>query len=73
MASEKNAVQKNFSIGRAILFLKEARGELRKVIWPNRKDTFTYTIVVCIAVVISTFFIWGVDIIFAKLIDLITK
>ena len=33
-------------------FLKEVKVEMRKVTWPNRKDLFSYTVVVLITVFI---------------------
>lgn len=73
MASEQRAAQGSKERFNLFVFLKEARSELRKVIWPNRKDTISYTLVVCVAVVLSTLFIWGVDIVFAKGLGLLLK
>ena len=44
-----------------LTFLKEVRGELARVSWPNRKEVFTYTVVVIVSVVIFMVFIAGVD------------
>ncbi len=42
-------------------FLKEVRGELRKVAWPTRSETINYSIIVLVAVVVMTAFIALVD------------
>jgi preprotein translocase subunit SecE len=46
-------------------FVKEVRGELRKVAWPTRQETIHYTIIVLITVVILTSLIAGLDWIFS--------
>jgi len=42
-------------------FLKEVRGELRKVAWPTRSEVVNYSIIVLVAVVLVTAFIAVVD------------
>lgn len=42
-------------------FLKEVRGELRKVAWPTRSEVVNYSIIVLVAVVVMTAFIALVD------------
>ena len=42
-------------------FLKEVRGELRKVAWPTRAEVINYSIIVLVAVVVLTAFIAAVD------------
>ncbi|MFB7876437.1 MULTISPECIES: preprotein translocase subunit SecE [unclassified Nocardia] len=54
---------------RLIKFLREVIAELRKVIWPNRKQMVTYTAVVLVFVVFMVAFIYGIDIAFIKGID----
>ncbi|MFW0795380.1 preprotein translocase subunit SecE [Gordonia sp. CPCC 205515] len=49
-------------------FLKQVVAELKKVIWPTRREMITYTIVVLIFVIVMTAFISGIDLGFAKLI-----
>ncbi|MFW0788708.1 preprotein translocase subunit SecE [Gordonia sp. CPCC 205333] len=53
------------------LFLQQVVAELKKVIWPTRRDTITYTIVVLVFVVIATALIAGLDIGFARLVLLV--
>lgn len=54
-------------------FLREVRAELRKVVWPNRKELTTYTIVVIVATVASALFLGAVDLIFSQLIALLSR
>ena len=42
-------------------FLREVRGELRKVVWPNRKEVTSYTIVVLITTLVLVGIVWGMD------------
>jgi len=42
-------------------FTKEARQEMRKVVWPTRKETTQMTLVVVAMVVIMSLFLWFVD------------
>ena len=45
----------------AINFAKEARMEIRKVVWPTRKETVQTSLIVIAATVFMTLVIWGVD------------
>jgi preprotein translocase subunit SecE len=47
-------------------FLREVRGELRKVAWPTRKETINYSIIVLVTVVLLTSLIFAVDWFFAR-------
>ena len=47
-------------------FLREVRGELRKVAWPTRAEVIRYSIIVLIAVVVLTAFIFVLDYVFAR-------
>lgn len=42
-------------------FLKEVRGELRKVAWPTRSEVVNYSIIVLVAIIVMTTFIALVD------------
>lgn len=42
-------------------FVQSSRIELRKVVWPNRQETFRATIAVFVMVLIMGVFFWGVD------------
>ena len=49
-------------------YLKQVVAELRKVIWPNRKQMVNYTLVVLVFLVFMVALIGGVDLGFAKLV-----
>ena len=42
-------------------FVREVRGELRKVAWPTRAEVVNYSIIVLIAVVLLTAYVAGLD------------
>ena len=48
------------------LFFREVIGELRKVIWPTRKDLLTYTAVVVVFVAIIMTLVGVLDVLYAK-------
>jgi len=52
-------------------YLKQVIGELRKVIWPNRKQMVTYTTVVLVFLAFMVALIGGVDLGLAKLVAII--
>jgi preprotein translocase subunit SecE len=52
-------------------FLKQVVAELRKVIWPNRKQMISYTTVVLVFLVFMVALIGGVDLGLAKLVTLV--
>lgn len=52
-------------------YLKQVIAELRKVIWPNRKQMVTYTTVVLVFLAFMVALISGVDIGLARLISLV--
>ncbi len=51
-----------------VQFLREVRGELRKVAWPSRAETVKYSIVVLVTVVLLTAMIYGLDWVFSTFI-----
>ncbi len=54
-------------------FMKEAIAELKKVVWPTRKDLKNSTIVVISTIIIVSIFIGLVDIFFTKTLTLFMK
>lgn len=42
-------------------FMREVRGELRKVAWPSREEVLNYSVVVFFAIVVLTAMIAGLD------------
>jgi preprotein translocase subunit SecE len=49
-------------------FVREVRGELRKVAWPSRQETIRYTIITLITVIVLTAFIAGLDWVFSEFV-----
>lgn len=42
-------------------FLREVRGELRKVAWPSRSEVVSYTVTVLVVTAFLTLVVWGMD------------
>ena len=53
----------------AFQFVKDARSELRKVVWPTRQETFQTTIMIAGIVILVALVLWGFDTIFAYLVS----
>jgi preprotein translocase subunit SecE len=58
-------------VEKIIQFLKEVKIELRKVVWPTRKDTIASTSVVLVLVIIIAVFLGLVDLGLSRVIKLI--
>ena len=56
---------------RAVQFLTQAKTELKKVVWPTRKQTLASTGVVMVIVSISALYLGVIDLILAKLVKFI--
>jgi preprotein translocase subunit SecE len=65
-APEKERRRNPFA--RLWVFLTQVVAEMRKVIWPSRREMVQYTIIVLIFVIIMTAFISGIDLGFARLV-----
>jgi preprotein translocase subunit SecE len=48
--------------------VREVRAELRKVIWPTRKELITYTTVAVIFILIMVGIVTGVDTVLTRLV-----
>ena len=57
---------------KAWLFIKSARVELRKVVWPTRQETTQTTLVVMAMVVVTALVLWGLDTFFFWIVSLVT-
>ncbi|MBY0418911.1 MAG: preprotein translocase subunit SecE [Pararheinheimera sp.] len=55
-----------------IEFAKEARTEVRKVVWPTRQETMQTTIIVMVATLIVALALWGLDSVLLSLVSFIT-
>ncbi|MDH7512407.1 MAG: preprotein translocase subunit SecE [Clostridiales bacterium] len=49
-------------------FLKDVRGEVKKVTWPSRLEVYNTTLVVIIAVIFFGFYLFFMDLIFSWVI-----
>lgn len=58
---------------RSVNFLGEVKAELQKVVFPSREKTIKLTILVIILSLLTGAFIGSLDIIFAKLFEVILK
>ena len=70
MSKELTQSKPNF-IDRLKEYLKDTRGELRKVSWPTRAQATNLTLIVLAVTVIMAAFLGAMDFIFAQLIRLI--
>jgi len=60
-------------IDKGLQFLREVKVELKKVVWPSRKQTIGSTVVVLILVIIISVFLGMVDIGLSSLIRVVLK
>lgn len=54
-----------------IEYLKQVRGELRKITWPSRKETMFSTIAVMVMVTVASIFMFLADQVLAYVVRLI--
>lgn len=52
-------------------YLRDARTELRKVVWPDRRQTIVYTGVVIVSVVAVALVLWVVDALLSEALKLL--
>ena len=50
-------------------FTKEARLELRKVVWPNKQETLQTTAMIAVLVIVTALILWGIDSLYAYIIS----
>ncbi|MEX2029318.1 MAG: preprotein translocase subunit SecE [Candidatus Paceibacterota bacterium] len=50
-------------------YLKETKTELKHVIWPNKRQTFFYTLIVIILSVLIAYYLGVFDFIFSKALE----
>ncbi len=53
-------------------FAKDARGELRKVVWPTRQETVQTTMIVVGMVILMALILWGLDSLLLWVVSLLT-
>lgn len=67
------AVSSTTNIGQNLIgFGREARMEVRKVVWPTRQETVQTTFMVLVAVIIIGIFLWLIDMLLAQAIQMLT-
>lgn len=67
------AISSTTNLGQNLIgFGREARMEVRKVVWPTRQETLQTTFMVIVAVIIIGIFLWLIDMVFAQAIQLVT-
>jgi preprotein translocase subunit SecE len=54
-------------------FVREVLAEFRKVTWPSRADLINSTAVVIVVTVVLAFFLGGVDIVLARVVERILR
>jgi preprotein translocase SecE subunit len=59
-------------IKQLIQFFKDARLEIRKVVWPTRQETLQATLMVLVAVVVMAILLWLVDMALFRVINFLT-
>ena len=57
--------------GGPVVFLKEVKTELAKVVWPTKNDVIKLTVVVIIVSAAIGIYIGGLDLLFTKLTDIL--
>ncbi|MGV3346760.1 preprotein translocase subunit SecE [Enterobacteriaceae bacterium LUAb1] len=55
-----------------VAFAREARIEVRKVIWPTRQETVHTTLIVAAVTALISLILWGLDGILVRLVSFIT-
>jgi len=67
------AISSTTALGQNLIsFGREARMEVRKVVWPTRQETVQTTFMVLVAVIIIGIFLWLIDMLLAQAIQMIT-
>ena len=69
MAAKKNIKGKEKRLNKTVRFVKEIRAELKKVIWPNRKQLTNNTITVLLASLLVGAIIWSADFILTQIVE----
>jgi len=53
--------------------LKEARVEIRKVVWPTRQETTQTTLIVVVVVLVMALLLWGLDSLLGWLVSTLVR
>lgn len=55
-----------------LMFAREARIEMHKVIWPTHQETLQTTLIVAVVTIVMALILWGLDGILVRLVSFIT-
>jgi preprotein translocase subunit SecE len=55
-----------------LIFAQESRQELRKVVWPTRRETLQTTFLIAMVTLVASLFLWGLDSITIRIISFLT-
>ena len=67
------AISSTTNLGQNLIgFGREARMEVRKVVWPTRQETVQTTLMVIVAVIVIGIFLWLIDMLLAEAIQMLT-
>ena len=69
--SDNTAAKKPGFFGRLSRSFRDMKGEVKKVVWPSRKQIINNTLIVIAFVVIAAIAVGGVDILLTTLVDLL--
>lgn len=60
-------------MNRVLGYLREVRAELKKVVWPTRRETGIFTLVVLASVTLVATVIWVMDAVLGALLKLVVS
>ena len=52
-------------------FFEQSQVEIKKVVWPSRKETMATSIAVVVVVIVMGLYLFGVDALFSKIVQVI--
>jgi len=52
-------------------FIQDVRHELERVVWPNHEDTWSFTVIVLITIIIVGVWVGALDWIFARIMGML--
>lgn len=58
-------------VSKAIQFLSEVKGEVKKVTWPSKKEAMGGTAVVLVVVLLMALFLGLVDLLLSKIVEVL--
>ncbi|HOA07855.1 MAG TPA: preprotein translocase subunit SecE [Spirochaetota bacterium] len=54
-------------------FIAGSKDELSKVAWPSKEEVSRFTMVAIILTIIMSIYLWGIDMVFTKLIQTVMR